>query len=557
MKKKLAEKLDFDYFEYSFLSNCYENDVDDILLISNIILKYILDKGVGKYKVSQIKTDLSTDYGLTIPSTIVETAVKRIVKEYIEFKLEDEVLIISIIPISLDAIFTKSSTEFDSNIRKIRDTFNKFINNQHFNITQSEIIHILDKIKINILEGKPIDANSDQKEILFFDWIHYLYNSNYNSDIQMTLNKILYSLLIYYYFIEYNSSKKDFSKFSIIIDTNVIMHLLGINGLARKKVSEEFLELVKINGAKLIVSYETLNELKEVIKKEPNLDVKNFKVCNQIYATQIMENTKEFVKSLLEKYDMSFTFDTSSRYANKEKNVDWESLYSSLDNYKRLIKYSPATENSIEHDINLIFISGIYKPIYNFFDHFTPIATGDQKLINWFSEELEKRFQVRSNSLIPLYKFTLLLWREGNSKENSKFIGNTWAFIADNITYFKKESSNNLFKIYRDMVQSSIHPSNWKSTYLVVWNNIPIEDDSNKNIQDPEKNIIRAIQLASKEIDASLSEKIEILGSMNKKLLEKNSSEVIEEIKKTNKMNNLFDLLKNIISLIKTWYLGK
>ncbi|HNF16306.1 MAG TPA: hypothetical protein PK453_21775, partial [Leptospiraceae bacterium] len=466
-------------------------------------------------------------------------------KDYAEIRITDDNIRVISFPERLKSQFNESSNEFDSNIRRIRDAFNA-ISEDRFKITQTEIIHLLDKVKLNILQGTPIDASTNQKEIVFFDWLHYLFSDGVESEIKQLLNRVIFPLIIYYYFIEYNSARKDFSRHKIYLDSNIIIHILGINGKVQKLVAEEFIKLVAINNASVIISFETLKEIREVIKNEPNPDVKIFKLTEKQLATQLTENTKDCVESILTQYHVKIYFNEGNKLQNKERFNKWSDLYSSLENYKKSIKYHSCTENSIDHDINLIYISDTYKQINNFHDHFSPIATADQKLIHWFSDVMRKDFSMDSKALIPLYKFSLLLWREGKPSQ-SRFIGNTWAFIADNVNYFKKAGYDNIFRILRDNIESTIKPKNWRSTYLVLKNNLKEEDETQENF---EHKILYAINETKKELGKGLQEKIEVLEKNIVEIQNQSKEEIISEIKKTNKMNALLEIIKKIFGFI-------
>ncbi|WP_078124227.1 hypothetical protein [Leptospira alexanderi] len=429
--------MEFDYREYYYLSQCYENEVDDVILIENIILKYSLDKKFKSKEISIIHKEIKEEYKLFIPTSILEISILKLIKRFPgAFEYKTPVLSMRELPATLIEEFNKLQNEFETNIREIRNAFNEKIDNSHFKITQTEIILLLDKIKEYIIKDKKINDFKNQKELLFFDWVYLVYSENKDQTLIKILNKTIYPLIIYYYFIDYEKPSHKLSEFKIILDTNIVIHLIGINGKTRKDIAIEFLNLIGENGASIIISIETLNEIRDLLKGNPNYDVTFFKRENQALTTQLIENSKSAVESILKSVNVKYSFDNRSKHLNKSKFLEWDSLYSSLMNFKNKIKYKPLTENSIDHDVNLIYISECFKPINNFYDHRSPIASADNKLVQWFSEEMEKRFQMKSKSLIPLYKLSLIFWRDGNKNHENEFVSNTWSFICESIPYF-------------------------------------------------------------------------------------------------------------------------
>ncbi|EMJ85363.1 hypothetical protein [Leptospira meyeri] len=545
--------MNFEYEDFSFWADIYENDINDIELISNIVLKYLLDedKSNQTYDSKTIGKELKKSYGLKIPSSLIEQSFRKLSLQYKEnFNYKDDIFRLFKIPELIKGKYYQSKVEFENNVRIIKEEFNKAVGETDFTITQTEIIKSLDKIKFNVLRNTPIDRKTNQKELVFYDWIHYVFNSSDNSLAKEKLSKLILPLLIYYYFIEKEDIQTDLGKFKVIIDTNLLIHLIGANGEARKNITEEFFEFISLNKITIIISIETIKEFKETIKNAPNYQIRNFKNNNSKLITQIIENTKSYIESVLNSLNISYEYNNKIKQKNKENFKEWEELYSSLNSFRKGQPHKEAFANSIDHDINLIAISNCFKPIYNFHDHLTPIATADQKFVNWFNSVYSEYFGFESKSLIHFYKLILILWREGKKDGNSSFLAHTWIFLTENISYFNKEVTDNIFKIFREKSEK-VHPvTGWKSTFLLLKNSIEAQEDKTNSEEDK---IIQGLQNASitlntdnvKDIATLISQK-EILRNELEK--EKEENKLLRE--KYKFVQKFLDFINAIIKLI-------
>ncbi len=105
----------------------------------------------------------------------------------------------------------------------------------------------------------------------------------------------------------------------------------------------------------------------------------------------------------------------------------------------------------------------------------------------------------------------------------------------------------NQFRIFRENLGSISIPENWKSTYLLVKNNM---NEINKDTTE-EQALVQSIEKTIKSINHGRNEEFDLLNNQVKELKEqvKNYAEEIEKVKNQNIFFELLNLILRIFGI--------
>jgi hypothetical protein len=536
--------------EYYFLSDCYEHNVDDTLVYQKFIEKVIIDNNkIGCYNVSHYQKDILENYKIEIPPTLINNIFKNLSKEYSELIYKKDCLDITKIPNKLEEKYNLIQLEADKQYRNIYDEFNDYLKINKFDIINYKtLIDLISNIKSQILHSNTKIKIINDYERLFNEWIKYVFTLSKNRSLLLSLNKIIYSYLLYYYFYSIKRANKKFNNKEIIFDTNLIIYLLEVDGFEIKNYVHYLIDKLKQNKCTIIISTITLKELSEVFKNEPNPDIIIFNNKNPALKTQIIHSSKQIAESLFNKYEIKYNIVTEN-LEKKSKTISyWNELYSSLNKYKSFNKNGKLiSEISVDHDVNLICLTNEHQKVNNLYELKRICVTGDGIFVKWYNKYVLKEFNSIYSSVLSLEKLNLILWAENDKFNDSNFLPNTWLYISDSITYFNDSYVNNLFKtIKNETINDVVFSEGWRSLYLLIKNNLPDDITPENATIDHFNNALEIVKEVYKneneKLISNISESQKELEFLNQKLSEKDK-EVnnlrIEKIELTQQSQNI------------------
>ncbi len=503
-----------DFFEYYFLSGCYEQGVSEEtvykLFLEKVIADYPYEKFPCSLTISTFQKYILTKYKIEIPPTFVKSLLLTIDGYSSEFKLKKEVVTFIKEPKVLQEKYRFQQKNLDDTTRKIHNQFNLYL--QYNGVERISYKNFYDTISIYFSKVTNVNVKEDTElsKILVL-WIKGIYKSTTCSEIQQCLDKLIYSWLLFSYFYSVKRSKKKLNGNTVVFDTNLIVYLLGINGKERQFFVEYLVEKLKQNRCLIQINDFSIRELKGLLSSKENSDILVFRKDNPDLFSQLLLNTEEYlITTLKNKYEICVTINSKLTLPNNDKFLD---LVSSLKNFKGF----QTTHESAEHDIKLIFSTGELKKISNIYSTKKLIATSDSVLTKWFSSYMKRTYESDYINLLTLYKINLIFWIESDKCSSSDFLMNTWMSVSDSIDFFKNQHINRFFETLNERYgQKNIPPENWRSVYLLLKDNLP------SNREPTEDDLLVALDKIS-TIDAE--ENFELLQQV------KDTTKEIEELK--------------------------
>lgn len=446
-----------DFFEYYFLSSCYEQGVSEETIYKLFIEKVIADYTYSKFpysiSISTFQKYIVEHYKIEIPPTFIKSLIKTIDGYNTNFFLKKENISFTSNPINLQQKYTDQQKKLDENTRKIFEQFNKYLENNNQNkITYSEFSETISIYFSKLTNINPLDETELSKLLIL--WIKDIYRSASNTELQEVFDKLIYSWLLFSYFYSVKRSKKRLTGNIIVFDTNLIVNLLGINGKERQFFVEYLIEKLKQNNCSIQINEFSIKEFKGLLKSN-NMEILLFKRNNPEIYKQLLLNTEEYlIANLKSKYGIEIFINTKINLPNNEKFLD---LVSNLRNFKG----SSTSYEASEHDIKLIHSTGELKKISNIYIAKKLIATSDFTLTRWYESYMKQNYDSDYINLLTLYKINLIFWIESDKCISSAFLMNTWMSVSDSITFFKNQHINHFFETLNEKYQqNNIPPEN-------------------------------------------------------------------------------------------------
>ncbi|PJZ58286.1 hypothetical protein [Leptospira barantonii] len=516
----------FNQKEFFFLTTCYTNKVNETIVFKYFVLKYILDYVNKSEKNFKIQNNIKKKYGIYIPLTLLDKVLTSLSQEFIALEFSEDILTCKNDTFALSHELGKFTAEYDSVVGTVIKSFNEYLfNNGVDRCTFDQFTEALDSINDLILdsENNKEKRNSlPKREKLLLEFISYAYQVDPASELVKCLNKLLYTVLVYLYFTAINYRNSKIENKSYIIDTNILTYYLGINGKSRQQYVHELFEYINKFNCSLVISIETINELSNLLIKERNDEIKYFKNANAQLTYNLMHYGKATISNLLKEFKV--IIDESSKLDNHGKFSEWDKLLFSLDRYKTDKRHDRSFyEESIDHDINLLYLGEVFKKVNSFYDFRYPVITADFHFQSWYKRELKSKFDSELSGVVSLDKITLLMWIEGEGFKDTRFIAHSWGYVVESIPYFKMESANSVFRLFEENIASEnagLPPEDWRSAILIIEDHFKNEKET---FRASRESVIEAIKIfkdslykEEREKNRALEERIEKLESVIK-----------------------------------------
>lgn len=549
-----------DFFEYYFLSSCYEQGVSEEtvykLFLEKVIADYPYEKFPCSLTISAFQKYILAKYKIEIPPTFIKSLLLKIEGYNLEFKLKKELVTFIKEPASLQEKYKFQQKNLDDTTRKIYNQFNSYL--QHNCVDKISYKDFYDTISIYFSKITNVDVKEDTElSKILISWITGIYKNKSDYEIKKCLDKLIYSWLLFSYFYSVKRSKKRLNGNTVVFDTNLIVYLLGINGKERQFFVEYLVEKLKQNNCSIQINDFSIRELRGLLSSKENPDILIFRKDNPDLFNQLLLNTEEYLTSIFKrKYEIYVTINSKLTLPNNDKFLD---LLSNLKNFKRF----QTTHESAEHDIKLIFSTGELKKISNIYSVKKLIATSDYVLTKWFASYMKRTYESDYINLLTLYKLNLIFWIESDKCISSDFLMNTWMSVSDSIDFFKNQHINRFFETLNEKYgQKNIPPENWRSVYLLLKDNLPTEREPTEDdllialdkisTIDAEENfeLLQQVKDTSKEIE-------ELKNEISRLKNEPKTQVIIQEKEKSFEDYDILQIILVLIKKIFFWIIKK
>lgn len=417
--------------------------------------------------------------------------------------IKKEIIIFQKQPSELQEKYRNQQQELDSNTLLVFNTFNQFLNkNNRESINYKTFRQTLNIYFSQLINKEPMESTECSK--LLIEWIKLIYKNKECAKLISVFDKIIFSWLLFSYFYSVKRSKRKLSNKVVVFDTNLIVYLLGINGIERQYFVEYLLSKLKENKCSIMINDFTIKEFQTLLETKDNIEIIRFIKQNPDTISQLKYNIEEYlINKFKNQYGIDLCINTKKNQVSNELTKD---MISQLKNYKS----NGATWNSAEHDIKLIFSSGVLTKISNIYNAKMLITTCDSRLRNWYSSYMKRQFNSDYINLLTLDIISLIFWIETDKCQDSGFLMNTWMSISDSISYFKNKRIDMFFSTVEEKYkQEKCLPENWRSVYLLIKDNLP----ENKSIDEINDNDLLDMLDRISSIDAT--ENYELLIEIN------------------------------------------
>lgn len=473
--------MEFNFKEFFFLTDCYGQRVDERAVYKQFLMKYACDRGAYEGSLVHVQTEIRTKYGVEIPINFIESLFADISTEYDSITCAGGTLRIRAVSQDLQQNVATFSTKFEAVVGRIKEEFNNHLHNCDMPpVTIGGIYEYLDHVRDRMFATSNVSETlfAGEQERIFFDWIYTAYAHDY--PITEDLNLLLYSLLVYTYFSQASNQSGVLLGKRFYLDTNLIILLFGVNGEVRKRYVEELLVMLEKQRAEICVADATLVEIRALLKAEAKPEIRMFKLRAKDLALQLALNTKDVIRGRIKHFGLAVRFERGNVEEHRSAMLEWENLVSSLRAFKSDNNRRQLNEASLDHDINLIYLARLYDEEPGIIGREAWVITADTTLVAWFKKEISQKRGESLTGLESLYNLTLWLWIENQHRTDSRFVANTWMFVCDSIPYFKEESVNNIFRVFRDQIletPSAPLTESWRAIYVLVGRELPDEQD--------------------------------------------------------------------------------
>tara|TARA_B100001939_G_C16917707_1_gene607735 strand:- start:58 stop:1710 length:1653 start_codon:yes stop_codon:yes gene_type:complete len=540
--------------QHYFLTHGYGSGTSELDIYRGFLVRFLCDKKKFKLTLSELRNQLRRDYGLTVPPFTIESLLKNLSKEHEGLRIENDSVILTKIHKTLEDEARKSVTDFDSDIRKIKGSFNRYLkeNAQNKESSHSEIQSWVEEIHKIIVSGDKNVSALNTKQKLFFEWMIKILRGESPEELFRILNKLLYASASYYYWTQFRVPNKQLQDLCVTLDTNVLAYAIGLSGHSRQEFVFELFDLIKRNNLTPVVATPTLRELSELINRGTRPQVQVFRLDHPDFANQLINNTKTALRTRIEERLPPIRWQDSKIPADKEKNKEWAGLYSDLANFKKdRRKEKEYSEFSFDHDINLVVGSNALSSHSNIYDQKEVVVTSDYLFSNWFQDYCSKHLHKRFSPVITVDQFAYFLWLEGDKTSDDRFMANAWLYIIDSVPFFKEERMNNFFRILTDIPAERQTVPNWRSTYLLVVNKLGTDDPRTLSKMD-ETEMLQKIRGVGEELSVATHRISELERENQKTKKELREMQASEQQKKS--ANLLSEFLLTLFNIVRRFF---
>jgi hypothetical protein len=476
-----------DSFEYYFISNCYSSEINESKIYTLIVEK-IISTMLFPYKatIPEFQKMILKKYSIEIPPTFLKEILQKIARQESAIQIRREAISIPKIPLGIEQKTSELQVQADTDSTLIFRSFNKYLeNSDNTTITFKDFNELLKIYHDRLINDQAVDYSA--RSNVFYEWCNMVFASSNALELKTALNKIIYSWFIFYYFQSIKRKNKKLNGFQIVIDTNILVYLLGINGLERRNYVSYLLKKAGENNCSIVILNKTLNELIRLLDAQPNDEIRVFNTSHKDIRTQIKHNPEGLFNSLFRKFGLPVEYRSYQQNASSEL---IEASKKELHRYKNQRRRDIIVEQSIEHDIALLDHGNSLKKLNNIYESRTLVITTDGHLCGFAKEHAKNLFESYSTNVLVLEKASFIFWIETNKGTDDSFFGNTWLYISESLHYFTNHRIDVFYRNFRALYQDEgIVPSEWRSPYLLMEETIeeigkPLDEYNNDDFEE-------------------------------------------------------------------------
>jgi len=241
----------------------YSSKKDIYEVISEFIKELIINNNIYKFNLSEITNLLNSTYEFKIPDAVINTSLKKL--NFLE-KKEGHFVVTNIVDIKSENVDEKRNKIYTSNNLIIEELLDFIKNIRKIPIDETERVNIINSFCSFILDSP-----------LHQDYLEYIsafvIKNQKNKEFKKQLN-LLKEGVILYTGIKYSSNLSEIGSwlkdFTIYLDTEILFHFAGFNGILYKTFFDDFYSFIKeINqrGRKRLVHLKYFKEVKIEIEK--------------------------------------------------------------------------------------------------------------------------------------------------------------------------------------------------------------------------------------------------------------------------------------------------
>ena len=471
IKMGISMTSDQEAFEFYFLSNCYSSQVNESRIFGLVVEKVLSSIRSLPYSdnITAFQKLILDKYGIEIPPTFLRSILIRLQKEdsTIEVK-RDHLRIVKPLQ-KIEERTAEEQRHADEDSRLIFCGFNTYLeNSKRETIKFTRFNGLLGQYHDRLINNRT--GENDDLASVFFEWCARIFKSPNAEELKMALNKVIYSWFIYYYFHSIRRSRKKLQGFTLLLDTNVLVYLLGINGEQPKHYILYFLEKAKANNCKIAILDRTLAELNSLLDYDQKDSIRVFNNSRREVRIQIRANAPGYFSELFLNYSLQLTVDD---YRPKASEANLSQLTSELRSYKFSQKRDSISEHSLNHDICLLDNGKALVKQNSIYSSKLLIVTTDGHLARFMAERNAREFGQPITNVVTLEQANFVFWIETDKATDKGFLGNTWLYVSESIRYFSTNRIDTLYRQFRENYQNEkIVPSEWRSPYLLLENEV-------------------------------------------------------------------------------------
>ena len=336
----------------------YNQKKDIYSAIAEFVKLAIVENGLITFDLQEISNIIKENNGIELPLAVIKRSLNRLNflhKERTSYTINPDV------EFDAQSILEETQRESIENQNIINLLNNFYSSRTNKQLSEEDRATLCNEFCAFVID----DTNAP----VYGEYIsEFIISQSANKDFIEQLNQIRQGVLIFVAFnynTNYDSIDKIDSPLNIYLDTEILFHMYGLNGLIYKSLFDEFYNLVtEINKrakkklVRLLYFSESEDEInnffykaEKIVRKEERLDpskqaMKNIvNGCTDPYA--VIEKKANFFQALKEK---DITLDPQERYYDKE--VNYPFLINSDKFYEN--KDGDVTERDIDRKVSLL-----------------------------------------------------------------------------------------------------------------------------------------------------------------------------------------------------------
>ena len=257
----------------AFLKAQMDAGNDHLGIFMPLVLDVIDRLPLSAFTVEEIQLALSTTHNVSMPTHVVATLLRRILKKYIELRAGIYTRIPgAVIPkFSVDA----KKQQINQGQQRLAEELRLHAKRRKLEITSAEaalelLYKFLEFEQVALLldtptHDEPVPKIGQRERSVVAEFIQNIVQTDrFLRDI---LRAMLEGLVLYHaaFLPDFNNTKQMFRNLRVVFDSSLVREALGYKGPALKALSKEAMDVLKASGIECAVFEESLGEIKRIL----------------------------------------------------------------------------------------------------------------------------------------------------------------------------------------------------------------------------------------------------------------------------------------------------